>query len=285
MLIDWFTVAAQIVNFGILVFLLHRFLYRPIVGHMTEREEKIKQRLEEAADKKSKAQEQIEEFQRKRDELEKKADQQLEEAQTEADKRKEELLSEARKHVNDQREKWLEALDKEKKAFAREFKKRGSEEILKYIRRIIEDLADEPLNNRLARVLATKIDNLDQQDRKKLQRAGRTEKLSIRSTFELDAPEKRKLTTLLHEICGKEAEVVYQVDAEYPLGIEARAGNVRLSWDIDSYLEALQSQVISLVEEKTHDQSKSSDDGPEKPSAAENSDKQEKKKKESEEES
>ncbi|MFO7765612.1 MAG: F0F1 ATP synthase subunit delta [Pelovirga sp.] len=285
MLIDWFTVAAQIVNFGILVFLLHRFLYRPIVRHMTEREEKIKQRLEEAADKKSKAQEQIEEFQRKCDELDKKADQQLKQAQAEAEKRKEELLNEAQKHVNDQREKWLQALDREKNAFAGEFKKRGSEEILKYIRRIIKDLADEPLNNRLARVLAAKIGNLDQQDRKKLQRAGRAEKISIRSTFELDSQEKRKLTTILHEICGKEAEVVYQVDSEYPLGIEAQAGNVRLSWDIDSYLEELKSRLLSLVEEKTHDQKKSNDNGSEKQSRAKDSDKQGKKKKEPEEES
>ena len=34
MLIDWFTVAAQLVNFFILVYLLKRFLFKPIVGHM-----------------------------------------------------------------------------------------------------------------------------------------------------------------------------------------------------------------------------------------------------------
>ncbi|HMB15057.1 MAG TPA: hypothetical protein VKN62_01980 [Pelovirga sp.] len=281
MLIDWFTVTAQIVNFVILVFLLHRFLYRPIVRHMTEREEKIKQRLEEASDKKNQAQELIEEYQRKIDDLEKEAGKKIEQAQTQAEERKKELLGEAKNYVDDQREKWLRALDKEKEAFAREFKKRGSREILNYVRRIMNDLADEPLNNRLARVLAEKIDQLNQQDRKKLQRTARDEKVVVRSTFELDSPEKRKLTTILHEICGKDADVTYQADAEYPLGIEARSGNIRLSWGIESYLDQLQSQVLSLVEEKTHEQKKNNGEGSEEQSG----EKEKEKEKEAEDES
>jgi F-type H+-transporting ATPase subunit b len=262
MLIDWFTVAAQIVNFLILVFLLHRFLYRPIIGHMTEREEKIKRRLEEAADKQREAQDQIDEFQRKRDDLEKEVDKKIEQAQKEAEKRQEELLDQAQQQVEDQRTKWLQTLDKEKEAFARAFKERGSREILKYVRRILKDLADEPLNNRLARVLADRIENLTQEDREKLQRAARAEEVIVRSTFELDSTEKRKLTTILHQVCGKDTEVAYQTDGEYPLGIEAQAGNVRLAWGIDSYLEALKSRVLALIEEKTQETSKGNGDAP-----------------------
>lgn len=260
MLIDWFTVAAQIVNFLILVFLLHRFLYRPIVGHMNEREAKIKQRLEEASDKQREAQDQIDEFRRKHDDLDQEVAKKIEQAQQEAENRKEELLDQAQKQVEDQRAKWLQGLGKEKEAFAREFKKRGSQEILKYVRRIMQDLADEPLNNRLARVLADRIENLAQKDREKLQRAARAEEVIVRSTFELDSAEKRKLTTILHQVCGKEADVAYQIDGEYPLGIEARAGNVRLAWGIEGYLEELKSRVLALVEEKTQETDKSNGD-------------------------
>ena len=38
MLIDWFTVGAQLVNFLILVWLLKRFLYKPILHAIDERE-------------------------------------------------------------------------------------------------------------------------------------------------------------------------------------------------------------------------------------------------------
>ena len=48
MLIDWFTVIAQIINFLILVFLLKRFLFDKITGAMDEREKKISSTLDDA---------------------------------------------------------------------------------------------------------------------------------------------------------------------------------------------------------------------------------------------
>jgi hypothetical protein len=41
MLIDWFTVGAQIVNFLILVWLLKHFLYKPILNAIDAREKRI----------------------------------------------------------------------------------------------------------------------------------------------------------------------------------------------------------------------------------------------------
>ena len=48
MSIDWITVAAQIVNFLILVWLLKRFLYRPILDGIDAREREIAERMAEA---------------------------------------------------------------------------------------------------------------------------------------------------------------------------------------------------------------------------------------------
>ena len=41
MQLDWITVAAQIVNFLMLVALLRRFLYRPVLDAMARREGRI----------------------------------------------------------------------------------------------------------------------------------------------------------------------------------------------------------------------------------------------------
>jgi hypothetical protein len=48
MLIDWFTVGAQIVNFLILVWLLKRFLYKPILDAIDAREKRIAAELADA---------------------------------------------------------------------------------------------------------------------------------------------------------------------------------------------------------------------------------------------
>src|SRR5476649_276177 len=65
MLIDWFTVGAQALNFLILVWLMRRFLYRPILNAIDAREKKIAAELADAAAKKAEAQKDRDEFQKK----------------------------------------------------------------------------------------------------------------------------------------------------------------------------------------------------------------------------
>ncbi len=43
MLLDWFTIFAQVLNFFVLIALLRLFLYKPIVGAMQERKEHVAQ--------------------------------------------------------------------------------------------------------------------------------------------------------------------------------------------------------------------------------------------------
>ena len=53
--IVWFTVAAQVLNFLILVWLLKRFLYRPILHAIDVREQRIVQALADADAKQAEA--------------------------------------------------------------------------------------------------------------------------------------------------------------------------------------------------------------------------------------
>ena len=65
MLIDWFTVGAQAINFLILVWLLKRFLYKPILHAIDAREKRIAAELADADAKKAEAQKERDEFQHK----------------------------------------------------------------------------------------------------------------------------------------------------------------------------------------------------------------------------
>ena len=65
MLIDWFTVGAQALNFLILVWLMKRYLYKPIRHAIDEREKRIAAELANADAKKAEAQKEHDEFQHK----------------------------------------------------------------------------------------------------------------------------------------------------------------------------------------------------------------------------
>ena len=60
MLIDWFTVIAEIVNFLVLVALLKHFLFGRLVAAIDAREERIAARLREAEQKNQDAKERVE---------------------------------------------------------------------------------------------------------------------------------------------------------------------------------------------------------------------------------
>jgi len=69
MLIDWFTVIAQAFNFVILVWLMKRFLYKPILHAIDAREKRIAAELADADATKAEAQKKRDAFQQKNEEF------------------------------------------------------------------------------------------------------------------------------------------------------------------------------------------------------------------------
>ena len=55
MLIDWFTVGAQALNFLILVWLMKRFLFKPVLDAIDAREKRIAAAIADADQKKAEA--------------------------------------------------------------------------------------------------------------------------------------------------------------------------------------------------------------------------------------
>ena len=97
MLIDWFTVGAQALNFLILVWLMKHFLYKPILNAIDAREKRIAKELADADAKKAEAQNECDEFQKKNEEFDQQRAALLTKATDEAKTERQRLLDEARK--------------------------------------------------------------------------------------------------------------------------------------------------------------------------------------------
>ncbi len=96
MLINWFTVTAQAVNFLILVWLLKRFLYRPVLAAIGEREKLIAAQINEAEKKKAEALKEQADFLHKNEEFDRQRATLLIEATDTAKKERERLMDAAR---------------------------------------------------------------------------------------------------------------------------------------------------------------------------------------------
>ena len=95
MLIDWFTVVAQTTNFLILVLLLKRFLYKPILDAIDAREQRIAQELADADAKRLEARQERDQFERKNEEFDRNRDGLVTQMKEEISLKRQKLLDDA----------------------------------------------------------------------------------------------------------------------------------------------------------------------------------------------
>jgi F-type H+-transporting ATPase subunit b len=252
-LVDWFTVIAQIVNFLILVGLLKHFLYDRIIRAMDNREQRIQSRLEEAENKKKEADHEAESYRRKNDELKEKRDQMLAEAREEADRKLKELTREAREEVDRARLRWQESIEKEKGAFLQDLKQLAAREVYALSRRAFKDLADADLEERMVDVFVYKLKELNKEDKGRVRKAIREEenKAVVRSGFEISTAGRQKITKAVREEISGGTEITYDTDSQVIMGVELKARGEKVVWTIRDYLTELEERAKSAIEKET----------------------------------
>jgi len=94
-----FTMVLQWLNFGVLLFILYNILYKPLVAFLDKRAEEIHSDLEEAKAKNEKAQEILEEYEKKTVAFQKEAETFIENARKDALLERERMVHSANKEV------------------------------------------------------------------------------------------------------------------------------------------------------------------------------------------
>ncbi len=251
-LIDWFTVFAQAVNFLILVALLKRFLYGRILNAMDAREREIASRLEEAERRKDEAEREAAAYREKAEELEKKREALLQEAREEAEKARRRLVDSARDETDRLRERWRDTVRQEKERFLAALRKRTTEELYRVARRTLRDLADADLEDRIVEAGLKRLRNLDEERKREIAAgpAGEARAVTVRSAFEVPEAKRRALHDVLAEHFGPDSAVTYHTDPGLMGGIEILAGGFRIAWTIKDYLDDLEAAAQEMLSEE-----------------------------------
>lgn len=244
MLIDWFTVAAQIVNFLILVWLLKHFLYGRIIRAIEARERGIAENLADAAAKEKAAGEQLALYQAKLGDLEQQQASLLAQAKTEAERQQSEMLAQAREHVRTLEEGWQQDLDRERNAFLVELRRRAGAEILALARQTVADLASVDLQRCAVQVFLEKIRSLD---RDACQAFAKSE-LSIRTALDLPEETQVAIERALSERLEMPVTLHFEQVPGIGLGLELRGNGWRIGWSSESYLEALEQDLREVLD-------------------------------------
>lgn len=249
MLIDWFTVAAQMVNFLVLVWLLKRFLYKPILAAMDTRERQIDGNLREAEQKRVEAAALSAQYGKQIADLERDRADRLKQAADEAAAERRKMIEAARQEIEALRARWEASLSEEQADFRRELARRIQEEVFAIARRVLADLAGTSLEESMAEAWIRQICSLsgDEKDRFTRALAASSGKVGIRSAFDLSPAVQAKLIGAVQKALDSPTEVSFETAPEVVGGIELATGGRKISWTIASYLTSLQDGVEEML--------------------------------------
>jgi F-type H+-transporting ATPase subunit b len=249
MLIDWFTVGAQALNFIVLVWLLKRFLYKPILNAVDAREKLIATELADAATKKAEAQKERDAFQHKNETFDQQRAALMTKATGEAAAERQRLLDEARKAADALSAKRRDALQADAQTLNAAIRSRTQQEVFAIARRALTDLAGASLEDRMAEVFTSRLQAMDGEAKAGLADALRTtgEPVLVRSAFDIPPDQRTAIQKTLQEAFSAKVEIRFETSADLISGIELSASGQKVSWSIADYLGSLEKGVADLL--------------------------------------
>lgn len=252
MLIDWFTVIAQVINFLILVWLLKRFLYAPILNAIDAREKRIAKELADADAKKAEAQQERDEFQHKNEAFEQQRVALLNKATAEAKAERQRLLDEARQAADALSATRQETLRNDAHHLNQAISRRAQQEVFAIARKALTDLAGTSLEERMNEVFMRRLREMDDPTKAGLAVALKSaaEPARVRSAFDLPAEQRAAIQNALNETFSADIPIRFETAPDLVSGIELTTNGRKLAWSIADYLLSLEKGVDELLKKK-----------------------------------
>lgn len=253
MLFDWFTVGAQTLNFLILVWLMKRFLYQPVLDAIDAREKRIALALADAALKQAAAQKEQGEFQAKNVAFDRQHSEMLVKAREEAAIERQRLLEEARQAAHGLGVKQKDALASELQRLHQDIARQSRDEVFAVAHKVLADLAGTTLEAQMAEVFARRLRALDSDGKAGLAKALQASPgpVLVRSAFELLPAQQAALQQALRETLAADQSMCFELAPELINGIEITASGWKLDWNIAQALASLEQYVGGLLDNPT----------------------------------
>ena len=244
MLIDWFTVLAQVANFLILIAILKRFLYGPIIKAMDERERKIADRLQQAEQARLQAAELSKEIEQEKETLRATRREYFEKAKTEVLSWRDNAMQEARQEIEQQKQTWEENIHGEQESFKRLLKQHIGQQVFRTAEKVLRELADAGLEEKLTESFLQALEK----DPTTFFKDGIEKPTTImfRSGFEIDDTLRDRVGHVLRDTLSQATEINFSIKSDLGFGLQLVAGDRKVDWNMNRYLQEMEDDVLQV---------------------------------------
>lgn len=252
MLINWFTVGAQLVNFAVLVWLMKRFLYQPVLRAMDAREKKIADQASDMGRQQTALHVAQQELNASKDAFDKERSALLATATADATGQRERIVSDAHQQADALRIKQQAAAQQDAAALSDQMRQLATTEIFGIARKTLKDLASSDLEERIGEVFTRRLRQLAPAAKETLAAALKRPdaNATVRSYFDLPAGVRATLQNALNETFGADIPLQFATAPATVCGIELSVGGQKLAWNIDEYLRVFQQEIVAFPASK-----------------------------------
>ena len=239
--INWTTVFFQIINFLVIVWILKKYLFTPVLSSMDKREALIQKRLHDAEKSKAEAIAEQKRLDAKIAELEADKSTIMAKAYKDADKEYATLLKTFNAEMAGKRKAFEEQIITEREFLRTSIVELAGKSILSTVSKALSDLANQDIQTAILSGFIThlhsgKVEKLS--DFKRYYERG--SHLAVRTSFELSAKDKRDITATIEKILGKKlSNLDFVIDKDIICGIEITCPPIQISYGMNTYISAL----------------------------------------------
>ncbi len=237
--IDFFTLGAQIINLLVLLFLLRKFLYLPVLKILEERKTLLENEYAEAEKARKKAELTAQQMQKKYVSLENEKQQILADVHEQAQELYLKLSNEAQAEFEKDKKQWKNKLIAEQNTFELALQKLTLEYFSRFTNGALNQMADISLNELFMNKLEQKISEFNSRQKTDFARDFlSSDKLEIFTAKELNNQTKQNFITFLQETFALPAnlKIQFSLDKDLICGVSLKAKEQMLEWNLADYI-------------------------------------------------
>jgi F-type H+-transporting ATPase subunit b len=261
--VNWFTVIAQVINFLILVWLLKRFLYKPILNAIDEREKKITAELKDADDKKAAAIKEQDDFNKRNAEFDQQKKLLMDKAIADTNAQRDKLFQDAKDEANTLRSNLEKSIKESQQNDELANADKTQKRVFSITKKLLKEMASSSLEDQSVNTFIRRLSSLSDGEKKRFMDAfksntnlpaGRQVPILVRSAFGLSANQQAAINDSVNNLLSAKSQLQFTTSPELINGIELTTNGYKLAWSFSEYLNALQNNLAEIKKSKPKDE-------------------------------
>jgi F-type H+-transporting ATPase subunit b len=234
--LNWTTFILEIINFLVLVWILKRFLYKPVLGIIARRREGIEKAMADAESLNDQAHDLQSQYENRLAEWEGEKQQAREELTREIDGERQRRMQELETKLQQEREKAAEAEARRREEAQRKAEEMALNQAAGFAARLLKELSGPELEARLLTLLLEQLPQMDKAQAARLRQSqGQSGggEVEVCSAHPLGDEQRQSLEQALGKLLGATPSVGYKQEESLLAGVRITIG----SWVLGANLE------------------------------------------------